>query len=80
MSGGQQLDRGGARTVAMDPDLVLAYQPTGNLDTKSADSVFELIRQVNRDKLHRLPARHPQLKPVRRRDSIMEVVDGRIQG
>jgi lipoprotein-releasing system ATP-binding protein len=49
MSGGQQQRVAVARALAMNPDLVLADEPTGNLDTKSADAVFELMRQVNRD-------------------------------
>jgi lipoprotein-releasing system ATP-binding protein len=49
MSGGQQQRVAVARALAMNPDLVLADEPTGNLDTKSADSVFGLMRQVNRD-------------------------------
>ncbi|MEY9131036.1 lipoprotein-releasing system ATP-binding protein [Bradyrhizobium diazoefficiens] len=49
MSGGQQQRVAVARALAMNPDLVLADEPTGNLDTKSADSVFELMRRVNRE-------------------------------
>jgi lipoprotein-releasing system ATP-binding protein len=49
MSGGQQQRAAVARALAMNPDLVLADEPTGNLDTKSADAVFDLMRQVNRE-------------------------------
>ena len=38
-----------ARALAMGPALVLADEPTGNLDTKSADVVFALLRRFNRD-------------------------------
>ena len=33
----------------MDPALLLADEPTGNLDTKAAEGVFELLRDVNRE-------------------------------
>jgi lipoprotein-releasing system ATP-binding protein len=38
-----------ARALAMDPPLVLADEPTGNLDSAAADGVFELLHEVNRN-------------------------------
>jgi lipoprotein-releasing system ATP-binding protein len=49
LSGGQQQRVSVARALVMKPALLLADEPTGNLDTKSADKVFELLRQVNRE-------------------------------
>ncbi len=79
MSGGQQQRVAVARALAMNPDLVLADEPTGNLDTKSADSVFELMRQVNRDSGTSFLLVTHNLDLARRCDRIIEVVDGRIQ-
>ena len=79
MSGGQQQRVAVARALAMNPDLVLADEPTGNLDTKSADAVFELMRQVNRDSGTSFLLVTHNLDLARRCDRIIEVVDGRIQ-
>jgi lipoprotein-releasing system ATP-binding protein len=79
MSGGQQQRVAVARALAMNPDLVLADEPTGNLDTKSADGVFELMRQVSRDSGTSFLLVTHNLSLASRCDRIIEVVDGRIQ-
>ena len=80
MSGGQQQRVAVARALAMNPDLVLADEPTGNLDTKSADGVFDLLRQVNRRTGTSLVMVTHNIDLARRCDRIVEVVDGRIAG
>jgi lipoprotein-releasing system ATP-binding protein len=79
MSGGQQQRVAVARALAMSPDLVLADEPTGNLDTKSADAVFDLMRQVNRDSGTSFLLVTHNMDLARRCDRIIEVVDGRIR-
>ncbi len=78
ISGGQQQRVAIARSLAMKPALVLADEPTGNLDTKSADSVFDVLRDINeKDSTTFLIVTHdPRL--ARRCDRIIELVDGRI--
>ncbi|MFM9970424.1 MAG: ABC transporter ATP-binding protein [Burkholderiales bacterium] len=78
LSGGQQQRVAIARALAMKPALVLADEPTGNLDTQSSDAVFALMRDVGRsgDTAFLLVTHDPRL--ARRCDRIIELVDGRI--
>jgi lipoprotein-releasing system ATP-binding protein len=76
MSGGQQQRVALARALAMDPPLLLADEPTGNLDSKSADAVFELLRRVNREHgMAVLFVTHNEALATRC-DRIIKVVDG----
>ena len=79
MSGGQQQRVSLARALAMNPALLLADEPTGNLDTKSADAVFALLRRINQDQgtTVLLVTHNPELG--RRCDKTIQVVDGLIQ-
>ncbi len=78
ISGGQQQRVAIARALAMRPALVLADEPSGNLDTQSADSVFDLMRSVNEaSRTTFLIVTHdPRL--AQRCDRIIELVDGNI--
>jgi len=80
LSGGMQQRVAIARSLVRAPRLVLADEPTGNLDTRSSDSIFELMRRFNReqDTAFLVVTHDPRL--AARCDRIIELVDGRIAG
>lgn len=78
LSGGQQQRVSIARALARRPPLVLADEPTGNLDTASSDDIFELMRQFNREfGTTFLVVTHDERIATRCR-RIIEIVDGRV--
>jgi lipoprotein-releasing system ATP-binding protein len=80
LSGGQQQRVAVARALIMQPVLLLADEPTGNLDSQSADAVFELFRQVNREHgtAVLLVTHNPLL--ASRCDRTIQVIDGMVPG
>ncbi|MGE0750992.1 MAG: ABC transporter ATP-binding protein [Variibacter sp.] len=78
MSGGQQQRVAVARALAMNPALILADEPTGNLDTQSAKTVFEMMRSVNRSNGTTFLLVTHNMDLAWQCDRVIEVVDGRI--
>jgi len=78
LSGGQQQRVATARALVTDPSLMLADEPTGNLDTESGDRTFELLREFNRNRgmAFLIVTHDPDI--AHRCDRIVHLVDGRI--
>jgi lipoprotein-releasing system ATP-binding protein len=79
LSGGMQQRVAIARALVLDPPLVLADEPTGNLDTASSDEVFALLRRLHAERgIAFLVVTHdPRL--AARCDRVVELVDGRVK-
>jgi lipoprotein-releasing system ATP-binding protein len=78
LSGGQQQRVAIARALSMSPRLILADEPTGNLDTHTADDIFALLREFNRERGSAclIVTHDPRL--AARCDRRIELVDGRL--
>jgi lipoprotein-releasing system ATP-binding protein len=79
LSGGQQQRVAIARALMRDPKLVLADEPTGNLDTETADQVFRLLTECNRSLGTALLVVTHDPRMAARCNRVIELVDGRIR-
>jgi lipoprotein-releasing system ATP-binding protein len=79
LSGGQQQRVAVARALAMKPALILADEPTGNLDSKSADAVFDLLLSVSREQGTSVLFVTHNVALSARCDKTIEVVDGHLK-
>jgi len=79
ISGGQQQRVAIARAMANDPPLIVADEPTGNLDTRSADSVFKLFEDLVRQGKTILMVTHDE-ELAERTSRRITLADGEIVG
>ena len=77
VSGGQQQRAAIARALANDPDLVVADEPTGNLDTRNANDVFDLFSELVEQGKTLVMVTHDK-ELARRVPRVVEIIDGKI--
>lgn len=76
LSGGEQQRVAVARALANDPDVILADEPTGNLDVANSDAVFGLLQKVTREFNQAVLMVTHNLDLAKRGDRIYEMRDG----
>jgi lipoprotein-releasing system ATP-binding protein len=80
LSGGEQQRVAVARALVLEPKVLLADEPTGNLDAKTGESVFDLLREMNRIKGVTLIVVTHNLKLAEKLSRQIQLVDGRAFG
>ena len=78
LSGGMQQRVAIARALVLEPPLVLADEPTGNLDTASSSDVFALLRRIHEERGTSFIVVTHDPRLAARCDRLVELVDGRI--
>jgi putative ABC transport system ATP-binding protein len=78
LSGGEQQRLAIARALVNDPELVLADEPTGNLDAESGETVLELLRAIADEGRAVLLVTHERAA-TRRSDRVLRLEGGRIE-
>lgn len=78
LSGGQQQRTSIGRAMITNPAIVLADEPTGNLDSKSSDEIVELLRKSNRDYKQTIVIITHNMEIAKCADRIIRIEDGKI--
>tara|TARA_B100001964_G_scaffold24240_1_gene24221 strand:- start:109 stop:783 length:675 start_codon:yes stop_codon:yes gene_type:complete len=77
LSGGQRQRVAIARSIVMEPDVLLADEPTGNLDSTSSKEIIKLIEELNKGGLTLLVVTH-DIEMGSRSNRLIELLDGKV--
>lgn len=78
LSGGQQQKVAIGRALLMNPEIILADEPTGNLDAKSSNEIIELLKKANKEYNQTVILITHNLEIAKQADRIIEIKDGKI--
>lgn len=77
--GGQQQRTSIGRAMITNPSIILADEPTGNLDTKSSEEIVDLLKKSNRDYKQTIIMITHNVEIAKQADRIIRLEDGRIK-
>lgn len=78
LSGGQQQRTSIGRAMITSPSIILADEPTGNLDSKSSDEIVELLKKSNRDYKQTIIMITHNMEIAKIANRIIKIEDGKI--
>ena len=78
LSGGQQQRTSIGRAMITSPAIILADEPTGNLDSKTSDEIVELLKKSNKDYKQTIVMITHNMEIAKTADRIIKIEDGRI--
>jgi len=78
LSGGEQQRVAIARALTNDPDIIFADEPTGNLDSKTGDTIIDLLLNLARERKKTLLVVTHDNRLAGRGDRELQMVDGRL--
>lgn len=80
LSGGQQQRASIGRALITNPTIILADEPTGNLDSKASDEIVHLLRKLNQEYGQTIIMITHDLEIAKYADRILKIEDGRLMG
>ena len=78
LSGGQQQRTSIGRALITNPTIILADEPTGNLDSKSSDEIMMLLKKTNKDLKQTIIMITHNMELAKEADRIIKIEDGKI--
>ena len=78
ISGGQQQKVAIGRALMIEPTIILADEPTGNLDTKSSSEIIDLLKKTNKEYKQTIIMITHNLEIAKQADRIIQIEDGKI--